>query len=151
MGCCAMRGLMVDYYVCYGDDIVDLLCALFGELSLVPTASLLRGDLTVGGGERFSQPERHQYTFSCTPYYTGCRNCRSAALLPTCCIWDIVCSWHSSTLYSQACPSLALRSNNREYRVFCNVFLYEEDLWEYQDWLVWVGKVSGFGIEGRQY
>jgi len=38
-----MRGLMVDYYVCYGDDLVDLLCALFGELSLVPTASLWRG------------------------------------------------------------------------------------------------------------
>jgi len=25
----------VDYYVCDGDDIVDLFCALFGELSLV--------------------------------------------------------------------------------------------------------------------
>ena len=81
---------MVDYYVCYGDDIVDLLCALFGELSLVLRRS--GGDLTVGGGERFSQPERHPYTFSCTPYYTGCRNCRSADLLPTCYIWDIVCS-----------------------------------------------------------
>jgi hypothetical protein len=48
-----MRG--VDYYVCDGDDIVDLLCALFGELSLV-LASLgwLLGEmLMVGGGERF--------------------------------------------------------------------------------------------------
>ena len=26
---------VVDFYVCDGDDIVDLLCSLFGELSLV--------------------------------------------------------------------------------------------------------------------
>jgi hypothetical protein len=39
----------VDYYVCDGDDIVDLLCALFGELSLVfPSRGcvvVVRGDV----------------------------------------------------------------------------------------------------------
>jgi hypothetical protein len=124
-------GVDVDYYVCDGDDIADLLCPLLRELSLVFTLPVWgltcrwwRAFFTAGASSVYIFLHSLLYWmsklslggFTSNVLYLG---------------YSLLLTFLYFILTGLSPRYIGLTA--REYWVLCDVFLYEEDLWEYQD------------------